>query len=93
MLIHALGNPPVRRPRWSTLLSLTMILADADNSIDPDRRETSQNAVGDSREEWESTVSATAKLLLCAVRESADAFPPLKSVAGGLCSILENYDV
>lgn len=93
MSIHALGNPPVRRLRWSTLLSLTMILADADNSIDPDRRETSQNAVGDSRGEWESTVSATAKLLLCPVRESADAFPPLKSVAGGLCSILENYDV
>ena len=90
MSIHALGNPPVRRLRWSTLLSLTMILADADNSIDPDRRETSQNAVGDSRGEWESTVSATA---ICAVRESADAFPPLKSVAGGLCSILENYDV
>ena len=40
-----------------------------------------------------STASATAKLLLCTVRDSADAFPPLKSVAGGLCSILENLEV
>jgi hypothetical protein len=27
------------------------------------------------------------------VSESADAFGPLKSVAGGLCFILENYEV
>ena len=42
---------------------------------------------------WKSTVSATAKLLLHGVRESADAFGPLKAVAGGLCFILENYEV
>ena len=42
---------------------------------------------------WKSTVSATAKLVLYAVRDSADAFPPLKSVAGGLCFILDNYEV
>jgi len=40
-----------------------------------------------------SLASSTAKLLLRGVRESADAFPPLKSVAGGLCYILENYEV
>ena len=39
------------------------------------------------------TVSDTAKLLLRTVRDSADAFPPLKSVAGGLCFILDNYEV
>ena len=39
------------------------------------------------------TVSDAAKLLLRTVRDSADAFPPLKSVAGGLCFILENYEV
>ena len=44
-------------------------------------------------ERWKSTISATAKLLLCTVRDSADAFPPLKSVVGGLCFILENYEV
>jgi hypothetical protein len=40
-----------------------------------------------------STASATAKLLLRGVRDSADAFGPLKSVAGGLCFILENCEV
>lgn len=36
---------------------------------------------------------AVAKLLLCGVRDSADAFGPLKSVAGGLYFILENFEV
>jgi hypothetical protein len=40
-----------------------------------------------------STVFATTYFLLRTVRDSADAFPPLKSVAGGLCSILENFEV
>ena len=42
---------------------------------------------------WKSTTFASAKLLLRGVRDSADASPPLKSVAGGLCFILENYEV
>ena len=42
---------------------------------------------------WKSTVSASAKLLLRGVRDSADALGPLKSIAGGLCFILENYEV
>jgi len=42
---------------------------------------------------WKSTTSATAKLLLRAAKESADAFPPLKSAVGGLCFILDNYEV
>lgn len=49
--------------------------------------------MGDRKSGWRSNVSATAKLLLCGVRDSADAFPPLKSVVGGLCFILENYEV
>jgi len=44
-------------------------------------------------EQWKSTASATAKLLLRAAKESADAFPPLKSTVGGLCFILDNYEV
>ena len=36
---------------------------------------------------------ATAKLLLRGVRDTADAFGPLKSVAGGLCFVLENCEV
>ena len=43
--------------------------------------------------DWKSTVSDTAKLILRSVRDSADVFPPLKSVVGGLCFILENYEV
>ena len=40
-----------------------------------------------------STAFTTAKLLLRGVRDSADAFGPLKSAVGGLCFILENYEV
>ena len=42
---------------------------------------------------FKTTASASAKLLLRGVNESADAFGPLKSVAGGLCFILENCEV
>ena len=42
---------------------------------------------------WKSTASSSAKLVLRGVRDSADAFGPLKSVAGGLCFILENCEV
>ena len=51
-------------------------------------------AVADEKKpNWKRTVSATAKLLLRGVRDTADAFGPLKSVAGGLCFLLENYEV
>ena len=43
--------------------------------------------------DWKSTASASSKLVLRAVRDSTDAFGPLKSVAGGLCFILENCEV
>ena len=42
---------------------------------------------------WKSAAFASAKLLLRGVRDSGDAFGPLKSVAGGLCFILENCEV
>ena len=50
-------------------------------------------AADETKSNWKSTASATAKLLLRGVRDSADAFGPLRSVAGGLCFILENYEV
>ena len=50
-------------------------------------------AADETRPGWESTASSTAKLVLRGVRDSADAFGPLKSVAGGLCFILENCEV
>jgi len=50
-------------------------------------------APAENKSDWKSTASASAKLLLRGVRDSADAFGPLKSVAGGLCFILENCEV
>ena len=50
-------------------------------------------ATDENRPGWKSTASSSAKLVLRAVRDSADAFGPLKSVAGGLCFILENCEV
>jgi len=51
------------------------------------------NPAADKKSTWKSTVSAAAKLLLRGVSDSADAFGPLKSVAGGLCFILDNCEV
>lgn len=39
------------------------------------------------------TAFAAAKFLLLGVRESADAFPPLRAVANVLCFVLENCEV
>ena len=50
-------------------------------------------AADENKSDWKSTASASAKLVLRGVRDSADAFGPLKSVAGGLCFVLENYEV
>ena len=50
-------------------------------------------AADKNKPDWKSATSASAKLLLYGVRDSADAFAPLKSVAGGLCFILENCEV
>ena len=50
-------------------------------------------AGGGSESDWTTTASASAKLLLRGVSSSSDAFGPLKSVAGGLCFILENCEV
>ena len=47
----------------------------------------------DGRGDRKPIVYATAKLVLYAVKDSADAFPPLKSVVGGLCFILDSYEV
>jgi hypothetical protein len=46
-------------------------------------------ATDENKSNWTSTASATAKLLLRGVRDSADGFVPLKSVAGGLCLFLK----
>ena len=61
--------------------------SDDDRSVGP------STAPGESESDWKTTASASAKLLLRGVGSSSDAFGPLKSVAGGLCFILENCEV
>lgn len=39
------------------------------------------------------TLNVGGRLILDVVKESADAFPPLKSVLGGLTTLLKYYDV
>ena len=98
-LIHLVRNMNVWMPRWFISLTLAVNLASADKPINSNQssvlgnNKNQQNAMGEDRSNREPTVSAAAKLLLRAVRESADAFPPLKSLAGGLCFIMENFEV
>ena len=84
------------------LLHLTTFSGDADTSavcdhtpqeVSPGENAEPGTAVNEKKSSWKSTALATAKLLLRGVRDSADAFGPLKSVAGGLCFILENCEV
>ena len=59
----------------------------------PDEGAGPNAAAKENERDWKSAASAAAKLLLRGVRDSADAFGPLKSAAGGLCFILENWEV
>jgi len=64
------------------------------NELNADDENVEPSAVPDeNKSDWKSTASASAKLVLRGVRDSADAFGPLKSVASGLCFILENCEV
>ena len=45
------------------------------------------------KSDWKDTASSAAKLFLRTVERASDAFPPLKSVAAGLCAILDNCEV
>ena len=51
------------------------------------------SAIDKDRSDWKSTAYSTTKLAIQMVKESSDAFPPLKSVAGGLSAILNHCDV
>jgi len=99
--ISAIGEPGSRR---NTSFSVLPLIYHTDNAGSPTIPDKVQDALGSGQGEpiatnesrfelWKSTTSATAKLLLHAVKESADAFPPLKSAVGGLCFILDNYEV
>ena len=70
-----------------------------DRKREGDERNSDDESVGpsaaadESNSDWKTTASASAKLVLRGVSSSSDAFGPLKSVAGGLCFILENCEV
>jgi len=50
-------------------------------------------ATSKDKPDWKDIASSAAKLLLRTVERASDAFPPLKSVAAGLCAILDNCEV
>ena len=50
-------------------------------------------AAYENKPELSSTAYASARLAIDVLKESSDAFAPLKSVAGGLSAILKHYDV
>ena len=50
-------------------------------------------AVDKNKSNWKPAASATPESILRTVKDSSDVFPPLKSVLGGLCAILENSEV
>ena len=52
-----------------------------------------ESAMDKSGSSWGSTAYSTTKLTINVVKEVADAFPPLKAVAGGLSVILDHCDV
>ena len=89
---------------WERLMQLLLLIISPDNADDPavpdhvleealGSDQSEPDNTGERGSDWKSTASAAAKLLLRGVRDSADAFGPLKSVAGGLCFILENSEV
>ena len=99
--------PPKQEPDSTQTLSLRLLhltthLGDTGapavpdhkpRDLGPDEDAEPSAATNENKSNWKSTAFATAKLLLRGVRDAADAFGPLKSVAGGLCFILENCEV
>jgi len=82
------------------VIPLTVSSAHIDTPAVPDHaqevlrpNEGQPSGADENRSNLKSLASSTAKIFLRGVNESADAFPPLKSVAGGLCYILENCEV
>ena len=61
--------------------------------LKPSEHTIKQSATGESGSNWKSTAYATTKLVINLLKESADAFPPLKSAVGGLSAILDHRDV
>jgi len=80
-------RPPVPDRLSQTVLSESQ--GEKPGSSDPT---VDSSAIDESKSKLGSLASSTAKLLLRGVNESADVFPPLKSVASGLCFILDTCE-
>ena len=52
-----------------------------------------QKAAPESGSDWKSTAYSATRLAIDLVKETSDAFPPLKAVAAGLSVILNHCDV
>ena len=94
------GNPTVSEQISSCHSPLTVSSANVVASaitnpaqVDPSPNKSEPSTGDKNKSNWRSTASAAAGVFLRGVRDSADTFGPLKSVAGGLCFILENCEV
>ena len=61
--------------------------------LEPSMPAVRPSAADENKSDWKATTYAATKLAIDMVKESADAFPPLKSVVGGLSAILNHCDV
>jgi len=77
---------------WVTPFQSLPLTDGAANKTVPDTANVDVTTSKD-RSDWKHTASSAAKLFLRTVERASDAFPPLKSVAAGLCAILDNCEV
>ena len=67
--------------------------AEQEKQLESSENNVKPTATDDNGSNWKSTAYSTTKLAINLVKESADVFPPLKSVVGGLSAILNHCDV
>ena len=105
---HKTGNPAVCEKLYSGIY-LTILACNPDNAArdpvqlvtgagqdeqsEPSEPTIKSSATDESGSNWKSTTYSATKLAINLVKESADVFPPLKSVVGGLSAILDLCDV
>ena len=72
---------------------LSLHNVDDSKPVKPSNPTVDPTATHENKPDWKSTLHASAGLVIDVVKESSDAFTPLKAVAGGLSAILKHYDV
>ena len=87
--LRALATGEPRKPAETDLDPLQDVPSPGDDT----NYRTATEDIPDPTLDWKTTTWNAAKLTLRLVKESADAFPPLKAVAGGLCEIISNFEV